>query len=204
MTFIEQQAQAWHEIREVFSHNETANGPGSTIDATVGVRSHLSDLLRRYSIETMLDAPCGDWNWLQYVNLGDIDYTGWDIEDDCLATARNRALGKHTFANVNLLTVKRIPTFDLIMCRDFTIHLTTEHVDRLLSKFRSSGSRYLLTTNYPAGHNDYTFPPEGHDDRPGYYAHPWNLESAPFSLPGRRQAIREDDQHELVLYDLSA
>lgn len=204
MTFIEQQAQAWTDIREKFSYNETPNGPGSTLASTENVRADLPQLLADYGIGSILDAPCGDQNWMQHVDLDGIKYVGWDVEPTIIATNQSRWPTK-TFACKNLLTTKAIPLVDLILCRDFTIHLPTEHVEKLLEKFRHSGAQYLLTTNYPAGHNDYSFPPEGHDGRPGYYAHPWNLEIAPFNLPGRVDAITEDDgDHELVLFDLSA
>lgn len=203
VTFIEQQANAWREIREQFQCNESPNGPGSTMRATGNIRRALPAMLRKHKIRTMLDAPCGDWNWLQHTNIGNVKYTGWDVDQGILDTARQRAPEGCVFDLVNLLTVERIPSFDLIMCRDFTIHLPTQNVVDLLAKFAASGSKFLLTTNYPAGHNDYDFAPEGHDGRPGYYANPWNLEAPPFSLPGRVDRIAEDDgDHEMVLFRL--
>lgn len=203
MNFVEQQANAWHEIRDTFQHNETPNGPGSTMRATGNIRRALPLMLKKHKIRTMLDAPCGDWNWLQHTKIGNIKYTGWDVDQGILDTARSRAPEGFTFELVNLLTVERIPAVDLIMCRDFTIHLPTQNAVDLIFKFVDSGSKFLLTTNYPAGHNDYEFTPEGHDGRPGYYANPWNLEAPPFFPLTRVDRIAEDDgDHEMVLFTL--
>jgi hypothetical protein len=202
MTFIKDQAAAWTQIQQEFAGQETVNGPGSMMDATENVRTLLPILLRQYDIRSMLDAPCGDCNWISRIDLDGIEYTGWDLVPAIVRQNQSRWPGRN-FERVNLLKdFHKLPQVDLILCRDFTIHLTTEHVSRLLDKFKTSGVRYLLTTNYPAGHNDYTFPPEGHDGRPGYYAHPWNLEIEPFNMTGRVAQIEEDSQHELVLFDM--
>ena len=198
--FITTQAQAWHQIATQFYGRDTVNGPGSTMAATEHVRAGLRDLLDRHNVRTMLDAPCGDQNWIRHIDLDGIDYTGWDVVED-LVTDNAVRFPDRRFAVRNLLQ-HDFPRVDLILCRDFTIHLPTAEVASLLTRFKASGSHWLLTTHYPGGHNDYTFPESGHDNRPGYWAHPWNLEIAPFNLAGRVEAIREDDDHELVLYQL--
>ncbi|AIM49894.1 methyltransferase [Mycobacterium phage Ariel] len=202
MSFIDEQAAAWSEIRERFSVNETPNGPGSFLKHTEHVRAELPDLLAKYGIASMLDVPCGTWNWLRHVELPEnLTYTGWDIEEEFVVS--NQAEFGHRFECVNVLTVDRVPTVDLILCRDFLIHLPNEAALEVLEKFRASGSRYLLSTTHPRFVNDRPCPPEGHDDRPGYWCHPINLEAEPFNLTGRTAAIKESDQkRELVLFDL--
>jgi len=54
-------------LRNAWEDEETVSGPGSTLKYTESIRSTLPELLRRHSIGTFLDAPCGDYNWFRYV-----------------------------------------------------------------------------------------------------------------------------------------
>lgn len=219
--FDEYQPRAWAEVKDLFdvsrlSTPETPNGPGSTILLTMGIRSWLPGLFERHGIRSMLDAPCGDWNWMRLVDLGHIDYTGWDvvpqlveqccrrvIEGDCVSPSA-------AFECVNLLTVPKVPCVDLILSRDFLAHLPNEPAERVVEKFKESGSRYLLTSNYPDTENDFVYKPEDYAWI-GYAERPINLERPPFSLgapvesfpevPGPHGVISEP--HVLALFELN-
>lgn len=202
--FVEQQAAAWTDVYERFKGNETPNGPGSTLAATAGLREWLPALFRRHGITSVLDAPCGNWNWMQHVDLTGIDYTGWDVEPSQVKENRRRfgrRKPKPRFEVANLLEDGPLPEVDLVLCRDFLIHLPNEEAQRVLARL-TSGPRFLLTTTSPAAGNDRPCLPEGHDDRPGYWYHPVNLEAAPFDLAGRVECLPEVGGHELVLFDL--
>jgi hypothetical protein len=58
-------SQAWRSA-------ESGSGTGSEVAVTAPVRDALPELLRRLGIKTMLDAPCGDWNWMRLVELPDV------------------------------------------------------------------------------------------------------------------------------------
>lgn len=199
--FVETQEAAWKAIHDRFKVNETANGPGSTMANTAAVREELPAILVRYKITSMLDAPCGSWNWMRHVDLTGVCYTGWDVQREFI-NANQDQYGHHTFRQVNLLTVGSVPRVDLILCRDFLIHLPNPQVQHVLDTFLVSGSRYLLTTTRPGADNTRPCPSEGHDDRPGYWHHPLDLEAPPFDLKGRLEAIPEYGNHELCLFDL--
>lgn len=206
MKFAERQASAWHQIRAQFEgHVETVNGPGSTYLATQEIRAALPYIFDKYDIKSMLDAPCGEWNWMQHVNLTGITYIGWDV--DAVSIQRNRRKWpKHTWEHVNLLnTTWSLPNVDLILCRDFFLHLPNRYINVVLRKFRNSGSDYLLTTNWPGADNTRLCDLEGgEDDRPGYYCQPVDLEAKPFSLGPRLESFVEDTKsgQEMVLYRL--
>jgi hypothetical protein len=152
----------------------------------------------------MLDAPCGDLNWLQHVDLGPVNYLGYDIEPSIVERNQER-FPDRAFRMVNLLTTPRIPNVDLILCRDFLFHIPTEHIIAVLQKFRDSGSTYLIATNHPGATNNRNCPLDGGEDGiPGYYCQPVDLEADPIKLAGRIEAIREsrDAPQELVLFKL--
>ena len=60
--------------------SESRSGPGSTVDGTTNLRRYLPTLFDEFSIRTVLDAPCGDFNWMKIVTEDcDIHYIGGDI-----------------------------------------------------------------------------------------------------------------------------
>jgi hypothetical protein len=64
--------------KNIWENEESVSGPGSTLEYTV--RDALPTVLDTYSIKTIFDAPCGDFNWMKYVVKGtNIKYTGGDI-----------------------------------------------------------------------------------------------------------------------------
>lgn len=169
----------WKRYADTFPDRESVSGPGSTLEFTAALRAWLPELIVRYGVHSILDAPCGDVHWIRHVDLSGIDYLGWDLHPgkaDGLPTER-----------VNLLTTKRaVPMVDLILCRDFFAHLTDAQALKVLAMFRASGSRYLLATTFPG---DNTFASDV--DADGFAYRPVNLCAEPFNLPEPIEAIDE-------------
>jgi SAM-dependent methyltransferase len=175
--------------RNLWGHAESVSGRGSALAETVAVRGELPALLRRLSVRSLLDAPCGDCHWLAQAEL-DLDrYIGIDIVAELIASNR-RQLGSargFEFAVADL-TADPLPRADLILCRDCWIHLSYLYIQRALQNFRASGATWLLTTHYPGlGANQ--------DILSGQWR-PLDLEAAPFSLPPPRQVIVEKEYDE--------
>jgi hypothetical protein len=47
---------------------ESVSGQGSTLDATIGIRTALPKLFDRFHVKSLLDIHCGDFNWLSKVD----------------------------------------------------------------------------------------------------------------------------------------
>jgi hypothetical protein len=125
---------------------------------TAAVREALPGLLRDLKVRSMLDAPCGDFNWMRSINL-DLDlYVGGDIVPEIIADVRAKdgAPGRE-FAVLDLIA-DNLPKVDLILCRDCLVHLSMANIRRALDNFRRSGSTWLLTTRLPR-----------HDEEPGHH-----------------------------------
>lgn len=56
--------------RHVWHDPASRSGSGSTERNTVAVRAALPVWLSDLAVKTLLDLPCGDFNWLQHVELG--------------------------------------------------------------------------------------------------------------------------------------
>jgi hypothetical protein len=216
--FPEEQAAGWRAIvtqmldnPDFYFLNGSVNGPGSSLKYTEGLRRRLPDLLRRYRITTMLDAPCGDMTWLSQTDLTSLhSYLGYDVDQRIIKANKNgfRELYQFAFLCTNLLTRPKFPKVDLILCRDFLAHLTDDYIGVMLDKFTSSGSTYLLASNYPGSANDFVYVPEDFPWR-GYLERPHDLTQQPFNLR-RIDGIPEEsppggilaNQHELALFQL--
>ena len=218
MSFAEDNAKAWQEITELhhsrpdeFGTIETANGPGATMTQTEGLREVLPLVFARYGVKTVLDVGCGDWNWMQHVDLSGLEsYTGWDVEPSMVAADTERFCDRSNvaFAVQSLLTAEQIPTVDLILARHVLIHFPNAEITTVLDKMRACGAKYLLTSHWPGASNE-DYEPEGFAWR-GYMERALNMEAPPFNLPPRLEAIHEPaadagvlmQAHELALYEL--
>lgn len=128
---------------------ETVSGAGSTIADTAKAREGICELIERFKITSIADAPCGDFNWMKLVDIGACKYIGVDIVKPLIE--RNIQLWANPlreFKHLNLIE-DQIEKVDLILCRDMLVHLKNEDVFKVLRNFKKSGSRYLLVTTHP-------------------------------------------------------
>jgi hypothetical protein len=152
---------------------ESHSGSGSTLAYTTRLRADLPAFLKRYGIKSMVDVPCGDFNWMRKVDLSGIHYTGLDVVPELIAQNQKK-FGNlfRTFANCDILT-EPPPRANLVFCRDLLIHFSYHDALKALHNIVASGSTWLLTTSYRSGKN--RLEPTG-----GFYR--INLEEAPFSF----------------------
>lgn len=70
----------WIYKNNYWSSSESLSGTGSTLKYTFNLRKELPNLFNSYSIETVFDAPCGDFKWMSHlVPFLNIEYIGGDI-----------------------------------------------------------------------------------------------------------------------------
>lgn len=167
-----------------WNDSESASGRGSRLARTVVIRLKLPLLLKRLNATSMVDAACGDFNWMQHVELDEIHYIGADIVPELIA--RNQRL--YGRANREFITADisadRLPRADVILCRECLIHLSFSRIDRVLSNFRNSGAQYLLCTTHTAIE-------ENIDCNDGGWRS-LNLQLPPFNFPTPLELIVED------------
>jgi hypothetical protein len=168
----------------IWESPESISGPGSELRVTQRMSQELSALIKQFGITAIADAPCGDLNWMRYVNMGTCRYIGIDIVQELIE--RNRRLFGATkeFRHLNLVE-NVIEPVDLIICRDMLAHLTYEQIFTVLRNFKESGSKYLLVTTGRTVQRNVDMPNTGECR--------WlNLELAPFNFPKPLLLIEED------------
>lgn len=185
-------ANATHNAREVFSdiHRrrawgdcESVSGPGSGIIRTSAFSDQILRLLEEFGVRTLLDAGCGDFNWLKEVKLDLESYVGVDVVEEIVSELRRKHANEHRrFLNLDIISDK-LPQADLILCRDCLVHLSFSQIVAALRNFKRSHSRYLLTTTFTR-----------FDDNAEIAMGEWrpiNLQEPPFSLPAPLRLIDE-------------
>lgn len=125
---------------------ESISGPGSSLHETRFLRKELPHLLEKYQIKTILDIPCGDFNWMKEIDLSGYDYLGADIVPDLVQFNKAR-YPKVNFTILNLLE-DDLPKVDLIICRDCLFHFPFDLIKKALDNIKRSNSKFVLTTSH--------------------------------------------------------
>ena len=177
--------------------SESVSGAGSTLDITENIRGEIPRLFEGFAIASMLDAPCGDYNWFQMIERGKVRYIGGDIVK-ALVESNTSKFEDDTTSFMQLdITRDALPDVDLWLCRDCLIHLSFDLIDQTLANFERSSVRYLLASNYPEV-------AENHDIPTGH-VRMLNMSLQPFNFPAPLTTIgdRAEDfpSKELALWD---
>ena len=165
---------------------ESVSGRGSTLLRTGVIRRSLPGLLESVGATSLLDAACGDFNWMRRVALEGIKYTGVDVVRELIN--RNCQLyenGNRSFVVLDI-TRDQLPQTDVILCRDCLIHFSNGHTQAAIANFKRSNSMFLLATTH-------TSVRENTDIRTGGWR-PVNLELPPFNFAPPIQLIIEDPE----------
>ena len=181
-------------IDEVFTeiHNtnhwrssESVSGSGSENLQTEFLIRELDVLFNKLSVTSILDIPCGDFNWMQRVNLRNIKYIGADIVEE-IVLSNDLKFKKENILNFSVLNLisDQLPKSDVVFVRDCFVHLSYSDISNAINNIRLSGSKYLLTTTF-TNHN------LNHDIITGEWR-PLNLQKKPFNFPEPLLTINEE------------
>ncbi len=187
-----------YSMQSVFTHiydthawpgKESYSGPGSTVKATETIRKKIPALLQELNIKTLLDAPCGDFNWIQHVDLSFLNqYIGIDIVSDLIQQNKQKYENEtHLFVCANIVA-DPLPQADIILCRDCLVHLRFQDILKTLKNMKASRSIYLLTTTFPQIQSN-------RDLRKTGQWRPLNLQQPPFNFPEPLILINEEYKH---------
>jgi SAM-dependent methyltransferase len=181
--------------RNQWGSAESISGRGSELKYTGTVRTAIRDVIRKYEVSSILDLPCGDFNWMQELDLRGVDYLGADIVPELIDENRARFESPSVRFEVLDLTSDALPSADLLICRDCLVHLSYDMISKALDQVRESGCTWLLTTTYPGRENE--------DIVTGWWR-PIDLQAPPFNFPEPGELVNEgDDAFEGAVADKS-
>lgn len=188
------------------------SGPGSSLHATTRLRTFISRLIEgghvlAEPIHSIFDAPCGDWVWMQHVDLQSVVYIGGDITDVTIEQNTRCFQRDNVHFHKFDLTCMIPPPVDLMITRDVLFHMTDDLVLQTLRNIAASKVRYFLSTtfldlsnaqnafNQGAAYTD-TLQQRGAESLIGYRH--INLLDAPFCLSqpvALLKEVKEDKRH---------
>jgi glycosyltransferase involved in cell wall biosynthesis len=156
-------------------------GPGSSLEYTESIRVGIPRLLRKLRVRTILDAPCGDYEWFRKIDRDDVVYIGADIVAELVERNQRQFGDVRTRFVVLDVTCESLPKADLWLCRDCLFHFSDEDILITLENFLNSEIHYLLTTTYPRCVEN--------EDIPTGSFRQLNLEIPPFNLPAPTERL---------------
>lgn len=145
-------------LQHKWRHNdgESKSGEGSSLYWTENYRIELTTLIKKFSIKTILDCSCGDWNWTQELSSELIDYTGVDIVED-LINLNNLKYGndkiKFVCSDMYSFLLNTKNKYDLIICRHTFEHLPTEYGLKTMALIKDK-SKYCLLSSQDVNENN--------------------------------------------------
>ncbi|MFH1244284.1 MAG: class I SAM-dependent methyltransferase [bacterium] len=148
-----------HDLERIFTHcydtnswgdQESVSGSGSTVKYTQNIRRVLPNLIHKLRVKSILDAPCGDYNWFKLIKWKTpITYLGGDIVATLIENNQRLYHNKDTqFIQLDIVHDK-LPSADLWLCRDCLFHLSNRDIMQTLDHFLNSHIKYLLTSTHP-------------------------------------------------------
>jgi hypothetical protein len=179
---------------------ESKSGPGSTMEETDIIRQQIKQLVKDKEIKSVVDVPCGDFNWMKDIVYNFEKYTGCDIVPEMIQDNQKFANSIISFKELDLTQDGiEIPEGDLLIVRDVLGHLPLEGGQKAIANILKSKCKYLLTTtwyslndpNYTHENRDNTVTVEANWDRGAAAFYPVCLHSAPFNFPKPEFYIEE-------------
>lgn len=141
--------------KNTWQGKESVSGPGSDYEQTKFLIPELEILIKDLKIKSILDAPCGDFNWMKRVDLNECKYIGVDIVEELIVRNNKKYKNRQRSFSVLDIVIDKIPKVDLIIVRDCFVHLPTDDIFKTIQNIKKSNSKYLLTTNFLWEHMEY-------------------------------------------------
>jgi hypothetical protein len=172
--------------------DESRSGLGSEIKNTKEVLKALKKIIKEYNIRSIIDIPCGDFNWMSKIDMKNIDYKGFDIVRPVIID-NNKKFKKNNINFYNSdITTSRLAKGDLMFVRDCLVHFSFEDITKSIFRIKQSGSKYLMSTSFVNLEKNIDI-----------YSADWrpiNLEKDPFNFPKPIVTINEKCQEMNGIY----
>ena len=179
-----------HKFDKVFEKNlffgqSSKSGNGSSIEQTHVIGQAFPGLLRRLGVQSVLDIPCGDLEWMSKVELFGAKYIGGDVAPSLISHLESKFPQKQ-FKVIDI-SKDSLPQVDLIFCRDLFVHLSNKDIKTALQNIKASKSTYIATTTFEKRDKNTDLPLFSR----GVAWRTINLRISPFNFPDPIEIIDE-------------
>ena len=166
--------------------DESRSGIGSEIENTKEALKALEYIIKEYRIKSIIDVPCGDFNWMSKMDLKNINYRGYDIVRSVIKDNNKKFKKSNISFFQSDITDSKLDKADLMIVRDCLVHFSIEDIKKSIFRIKQSRSKYLVSTSFVNVEKNIDI----------YTAHwrPINLEKEPFNFPKPLVTINEKCQ----------
>jgi hypothetical protein len=119
---------------------ETYSGPGSLLENTDCLIYNLNKFITDNNIKTIMDVPCGDFNFMSKLNLDNVIYIGCDVSKLAIGRCIEKNTKSNTYFKVFDLLNDELHYSDLIIVKDL-----------FLENVKSSKCKYFATSRHNKG-----------------------------------------------------
>ncbi|PIE43134.1 MAG: glycosyl transferase [Gammaproteobacteria bacterium] len=134
-------------FEQIYKTNEWGHGSGegSLPVHTKGYVNFINKFLKKYSIKSVVDLGCGDWQFSRFINWREALYVGYDLVEQVITFNKahfssDKIRFFHYSGDVN-----ELPSADLLIAKDVLQHWSNETVAAFLPQLGKY--RYSLLTN---------------------------------------------------------
>lgn len=125
------------------------SGAGSNEVSTEKIRSELKEFVLQNNISSIIDIPCGDWQWMSMFDLSEINYMGYDVVEELIISNTKKHKSENINFGVKNLINDSLPKADLVIVRDMLNHLDESDIFKCINNLQNSEIRYIGITNFP-------------------------------------------------------
>lgn len=169
------------DLQQVFEHRDWSRGKegvsksgfNASLRSTRRLREALPRLFQTYGVKKFADAPCGDFFWMQHVDLSGVQYWGWEISQT-LNEFNQQFASETKHFSLGDITSDPLPAVDMLMVRDCLVHLTFDMRWAFFENFVASDIPWLLITSWIRPDNRWVYRNGGEKS--------FNMTAAPFSF----------------------
>jgi hypothetical protein len=125
------------------------SGGGSTLEAARDYIDFVQKFIKDHNIKTVIDAGCGDWEFMYHMDLSNIEYIGYDIVKFVIEKNIKKYSTPHiSFRHGNIVEID-LPIADLLLCKDVLQHFHEYQTNDLIVAFlpQLKKYKYCLITN---------------------------------------------------------
>lgn len=163
-------------LRNEWASQESYSGTGSTKQNTEFLVKELKSTFLKLNIQSVLDVPCGDFNWISKALPAHVRYIGGDISKDLIRKLNKTDNPKNiVFKRIDICKDK-LPKSDIILIRDCFVHLSFKDIELAISNLQRSEIGYFALTSFVTRtHNQ--------DSKTGMDWRALNMQIIPFNFP---------------------
>tara|TARA_Y100000590_G_scaffold346445_1_gene396709 strand:- start:777 stop:1484 length:708 start_codon:yes stop_codon:yes gene_type:complete len=165
--------------------SESISGLGSDLSVTKQIINELDVFIKKNKINSILDVACGDYNWIKLLikNNNNVTYHGLEIVNSIVENNKKLYSNSNiTFSCSDVVKEDLPKNYDLVILRDFFIHIKNNDILMMLNKIKLSNCKYFAITNYPNINKNIEIKGYGHHRHINIEVSPFNLNNSFYKI----------------------